>query len=37
MENSVTTPPIFHNTTQERLYRKQHLAAGFRLFSPAGF
>src|SRR5580698_1814815 len=31
------TPPKFDNPADERLYRKQRLAAGFRLFSKFGF
>jgi ribulose-5-phosphate 4-epimerase/fuculose-1-phosphate aldolase len=30
-------PPVFASTTEERLHRKQRLAAGFRLFSKFGF
>ena len=31
------TPPTFENVEDERLHRKQRLAAGFRLFSRFGF
>ena len=31
------TPPTFATVAEERLYRKQRLAAGFRLFSRFGF
>src|SRR6478735_4077505 len=31
------TPPKFDNPADERLHRKQRLAAGFRLFSKCGF
>src|SRR5436309_13892736 len=31
------TPPTFDNVEDERLHRKQRLAAGFRLFSRIGF
>jgi ribulose-5-phosphate 4-epimerase/fuculose-1-phosphate aldolase len=31
------TPPIFKNVEDERLHRKQRLAAAFRLFSKFGF
>jgi ribulose-5-phosphate 4-epimerase/fuculose-1-phosphate aldolase len=31
------TPPTFDNPADERLHRKQRLAAGFRLFSKFGF
>src|SRR6202522_1345644 len=31
------TPPKFDNLADERLHRKQRLAAGFRLFSKLGF
>ena len=31
------TPPKFDNPADERLHRKQRLAAGFRLFSKFGF
>src|SRR6201990_582757 len=31
------TPPKFYNPADERLHRKQRLAAGFRLFSKFGF
>ena len=30
-------PPVFETVAQERLHRKQRLAAGFRLFSKFGF
>src|SRR5271155_129597 len=30
-------PPVFANAAEERTYRKQRLAAGFRLFSKFGF
>ena len=30
-------PPVFETIAQERLHRKQRLAAGFRLFSKFGF
>ena len=30
-------PPTFESVEDERLYRKQRLAAGFRLFSKFGF
>src|SRR5476649_371529 len=31
------TPPKFENPADERLHRKQRLAAGFRLFGKFGF
>ena len=31
------TPPKFDNPADERMHRKQRLAAGFRLFSKYGF
>ena len=31
------TPPKFDDPADERLHRKQRLAAGFRLFSKFGF
>jgi ribulose-5-phosphate 4-epimerase/fuculose-1-phosphate aldolase len=31
------TPPTFSSVEEERVYRKQRLAAGFRLFSKCGF
>ena len=31
------SPPVFNNPIEERLHRKQRLAAGFRLFSKMGF
>jgi ribulose-5-phosphate 4-epimerase/fuculose-1-phosphate aldolase len=34
---SMPSPPIFTNLQDERLHRKQRLAAGFRLFSKMGF
>jgi ribulose-5-phosphate 4-epimerase/fuculose-1-phosphate aldolase len=33
----VPQPPQFHSVADERLHRKQRLAAGFRLFSKFGF
>src|SRR5437764_3994206 len=33
----IATPPTFATVEEERLYRKQRLAAGFRLFSKCGF
>ena len=40
VENKVLTiplPPTFNSVEEERLHRKQRLAAGFRLFSKFGF
>ena len=34
---TMRTPPVFATVEEERLHRKQRLAAGFRLFSKAGF
>jgi ribulose-5-phosphate 4-epimerase/fuculose-1-phosphate aldolase len=34
---NVPTPPVFANVAEERLHRKQRLAASFRLFSRFGF
>src|SRR5215468_8126172 len=34
---ALPTPPKFDNPADERLHRKQRLAAGFRLFSKFGF
>src|SRR3989454_12251441 len=34
---SMPTPPSFASVEDERLHRKQRLAAGFRLFSKFGF
>ena len=31
------SPPVFDNVQEERIHRKQRLAAGFRLFSKMGF
>jgi ribulose-5-phosphate 4-epimerase/fuculose-1-phosphate aldolase len=33
----IATPPVFDTVEEERLHRKQRLAAGFRLFSKCGF
>jgi hypothetical protein len=33
----IPTPPTFSSVEEERLHRKQRLAAGFRLFSKCGF
>ena len=33
----IATPPTFATVEEERLHRKQRLAAGFRLFSKCGF
>src|SRR4051795_2893085 len=33
----IATPPVFATVEEERLHRKQRLAAGFRLFSKCGF
>lgn len=33
----IRTYPQFENLEQERLYRKQHLAAAFRVFADRGF
>jgi hypothetical protein len=33
----VRTYPTFENLEQERLYRKQHLAAAYRVFAARGF
>jgi ribulose-5-phosphate 4-epimerase/fuculose-1-phosphate aldolase len=33
----IATPPVFDSVEEERLHRKQRLAAGFRLFSKCGF
>ena len=37
MMGKLPTPPKFDNPADERLHRKQRLAAGFRLFSKFGF
>src|SRR3954468_18934365 len=37
METSRLTPPTFSSVEDERLHRKQRLAAAFRLFSKFGF
>jgi len=34
---SIPTPPVFDSVEQERQYRKEQLAAGFRLFGRFGF
>ena len=34
---SLPTPEIFNSVADERIHRKQRLAAGFRLFSKMGF
>jgi ribulose-5-phosphate 4-epimerase/fuculose-1-phosphate aldolase len=36
-ELRIPLPPTFENVEEERLHRKQRLAAGFRLFSRFGF
>src|SRR3954454_8085731 len=36
-ELTIPLPPTFDNVEDERLHRKQRLAAGFRLFSRFGF
>jgi ribulose-5-phosphate 4-epimerase/fuculose-1-phosphate aldolase len=36
-ELKIALPPTFESVEQERLHRKQRLAAGFRLFSRFGF
>src|SRR5437764_11794523 len=36
-ELTIPLPPTFDNVEDERLHRKQRLAAGFRLFSKFGF
>jgi ribulose-5-phosphate 4-epimerase/fuculose-1-phosphate aldolase len=36
-EVTVPTPPIFTSVEEERLHRKQRLAAAFRVFSKCGF
>src|SRR5262245_49802894 len=33
----IATPPVFDTVEEERLHRKQRLAAAFRLFSKCGF
>lgn len=33
----IPAPPVFASVEEERLHRKQRLAAGFRLFSKCGF
>ena len=33
----IPTPPTFESAEEERLHRKQRLAAGFRIFSKCGF
>jgi ribulose-5-phosphate 4-epimerase/fuculose-1-phosphate aldolase len=33
----IPTPPTFESAQEERLHRKQRLAAGFRIFSKCGF
>src|SRR3954467_11590550 len=33
----IATPPTFDSVEEERLHRKQRLAASFRLFSKCGF
>ncbi|TMK88950.1 MAG: class II aldolase/adducin family protein, partial [Actinobacteria bacterium] len=37
METSMLRPPTFDSVEEERLHRKQRLAAAFRLFSRFGF
>jgi ribulose-5-phosphate 4-epimerase/fuculose-1-phosphate aldolase len=37
MLQRVPRPPVFETVEEERLHRKQRLAAGFRLFSKFGF
>ncbi len=37
VKRSVPEPPVFASVEEERLHRKQRLAAGFRLFSRFGF
>jgi len=37
MNASLPTPPVFATVEEERLHRKQRLAASFRLFSKFGF
>ena len=36
-ELTIPTPPSFSSVEEERLHRKQRLAAAFRMFSRAGF
>jgi ribulose-5-phosphate 4-epimerase/fuculose-1-phosphate aldolase len=36
-ELTIPTPPSFSSVEEERLHRKQRLAAAFRMFSKAGF
>ncbi len=36
-ERVLLEPPVFDDIAQERLHRKQRLAAAFRLFSTLGF
>lgn len=33
----IRTPPKFSSLEEERLYRKQHLAAAFRVFADRGY
>src|SRR6476646_5124267 len=37
MDTSMLLPPTFDSVEEERLHRKQRLAAAFRLFSRFGF
>lgn len=37
MKQGLPRPPVFATLEEERLHRKQRLAAGFRLFSKCGF
>ncbi len=37
MAQRIPQPPVFDTVEEERLHRKQRLAAGFRLFSKFGF
>jgi hypothetical protein len=34
---NIRRPPVFDNREDERLHRKQHLAAAFRVFADRGF
>lgn len=37
INKGIAGPPVFQTLSEERLHRKQRLAAGFRLFSKFGF
>lgn len=37
INKGIVGPPVFQTLSEERLHRKQRLAAGFRLFSKFGF